>query len=281
MRLGAPVFTGHDDPEAYAQAHLKKGYRAAYCPNGLSLANPEAVTAFRDTFEKHDILFAEVGAWCNPTDADPVTAAKNIEFIAERLSLADELGAVCCVNIVGSACTDNWFGPAAANYTADFFDLAVQAARRVIDLAKPKRAKMSFEMVPYNFIDSPAEALRFVQAIERDAAGIHVDFTNCINSPRLYYHNTDSIRSQFELLGDRILSAHCKDIRLHNDEMSVVMAEVPIGFGNMDYVTLLKLGAKLPADTPFMLEHLPDEEAYDISAWSIRQFAKDAEVTFI
>ncbi|MDD4796532.1 MAG: sugar phosphate isomerase/epimerase [Eubacteriales bacterium] len=281
MRLGAPVFIDHTNPEAYALAHVQKGYRAAYCPEGLRLEDTTAVAAYRDALARHDIVLAEVGAWCNPLAADKETAEKNVQYIAQRLALADELGAVACVNIVGSSCTDNWYGPAPDNYTPEFFDRAVDAARRVIDLVRPRRTKMAFEMVPYNFIDSPQQALRFIEAVDRPAAGIHVDLTNCITSPRLYYANAQLIRSAFALLGGNILSIHCKDILLHNDAMTVVLEEVPIGQGNMDYVTLLQLGNQLQPDTPFMLEHLPDEAAYDQSAAGIRRYARQAGVAFL
>lgn len=281
MRLGAPVFVDHSDPEAYALRHVQKGYRAAYCPEGLQDGDTACIAAYRQALNRHDILPAEVGAWCNPLDADPETAERNVQYVAQRLALADELGAVACVNIAGSSCADNWFGPGPDNYMPEFFDRAVEVSRRIIDLARPRRTRMAFEMVPYNFIDSPQEALRFIQAVDRPAAGIHLDLTNCVNSPRLYYGNSQLIRSAFALLGTNILSVHCKDILLHNDAMSVVLEEVPIGKGNMDYVTLLTLGSQLPADTPFLLEHLPDEATYDQSAAAIRRYACQAGVAFL
>ena len=36
MRLGGPVFYQGTDPQAFALAHLEKGYRAAYCPGNLT-----------------------------------------------------------------------------------------------------------------------------------------------------------------------------------------------------------------------------------------------------
>lgn len=280
MRLGAPVFCKHDDPEAYVQAHRQRGYTAAYCPDGLNVNDGERVGAFARAFAENDLLLAEVGAWRNPVAKDEQEAKQSMQYVAERLALADELGAVCCVNIVGSASGENWFGPAQENYTEDFFAMCVEANKKIIDMVKPKRTKLAFEMVPYNFIDSPQEMQRFVRAVDRPAAGVHVDFTNCVTSPRIYYNNTALIREMFSLLGDSLLSMHCKDIHLRTGEMTVMFAEVAIGQGAMDYRTLLSLAAKLPENTPLMLEHLPGEADYDMSAAGIRKYAAQAGVNF-
>ncbi len=44
VRLGGPVFARTDDPEELARAHVKQGYRAAYCP-GISLSDSARISA--------------------------------------------------------------------------------------------------------------------------------------------------------------------------------------------------------------------------------------------
>ena len=278
MRLGGPVFVDSKDPEVLAAAHVAAGYRAAYCPKFLEQGDHDLIAAFRHVYAAHDLVISEVGAWCNPLTLDPAEAEKNISYVAGKLALADEIGARCCVNIVGSWYDKNWYGPCAANYSDDFFAHAVDVSRQIIDRVKPTRTRMTFELMPFSFLDSPSEYLRFLKALDRPAAGVHFDPANCIWSPRLLYGSAAFFEESFRLFGDDISSIHLKDIHLRPDPFSAMFDEVPIGTGELDYVHLIRLIGKLPADTPAMLEHLPDEPAFSKAADAVRGFAKKAGV---
>ena len=277
MRLGAPVFIDTREPEAFVAEHVRKGYRAAYCPDWIN-ADTDAVLCaeFRGALKRHDVVLAEVGIWRNVLSRNPDEAKAAYEYSVRRLATAEELGARCAVNIVGSWNEKYWDGPHEAHYSKDFFDAAVEAARRVIDAVKPRRTKMSFEIMPCQFIDSAAEYLRFIRAVDREAAGIHYDPANSISNPRLLYGNKEFFRNEFKTLGSAIVSIHLKDLRLNPKEFTVNMREVLIGKGDIDYVNLLALINQLPPDTPGMLEHLENEAQYDESAASIRKLQQIA-----
>jgi len=281
MRLGGPVFVEGKDPESYVAAHAAKGYRAAYCPWWINAdTDPEMCGAFKTALAKHDVLLAEVGIWKNVLSADPDEAKAAFEYSVRRLQTAEELEARCAVNIVGSWCDTHWDGPHEGHYSQDFFDAAVEVARRVIDAVKPKKTKMTFEVMPCQFMDSAGEYMRFLRAVDRDAAGIHLDPANSITNPRLLYDNRDFFRNEFEIFGEAVVSVHLKDVRLDPSQFTVNIQEVPIGKGNIDYANLLRLVDRLPPDTPAMLEHLETEELYDEAAASLRALAAKAGVTF-
>ena len=276
MRLGGSVFYNGTDPEEFALAHVEKGYGAAICPWWLSLERPGELKEFRKVMKKHDIVIAEVGVWNNPLHPDRAEAEKNIRQLTEKLRLAEELEADTCINILGTKQTASWFGPHGRDYSEDFFREAVAVSQYVIDQVKPERTKLSFEMMPYCFLDGPEEYLRFLQAVDRKAAGVHLDICNNMNSPRRFYENTAYIRHTFQLLKDEIVSLHLKDIALKPDALTVVFEEVPIGMGGMDYVTLMEEISRLPADTPAILEHLQTEAEYDLAAEAVEAFARKA-----
>ena len=108
MRLGGSVFYKGTDAEEYALAHVKKGFGAALCPEWISLDKPSELQKFKDMMNKHDIKIAEVGAWCNPMHPDKKQAEKNIQYMIERLRLAEELEAATCVNILGTKQKETW-----------------------------------------------------------------------------------------------------------------------------------------------------------------------------
>jgi sugar phosphate isomerase/epimerase len=282
MRLGGPVFYKGSDPEEFVLAHIKKGFKAAYCPREIQAGITEDIAKYRQALDKHDVVLAEVGIWNNPLSRDKDAAKKAFDYAVSRLTLAEELEARCCVNVVGTWYDGNWYGPCAENYSDDFFAYAVEVSRKIIDAVKPVRTKMTFELMPYVFLDSPAEYIRFLKALDRPSAGIHFDPANCISSPRLFYHNAAFFEEAFRIFNTNVCSMHLKDINLRTDPLSVMLDEVPIGEGKLDYIKLLKLiDTHLPKDIPVMLEHLPDETAYDKAAASARDFALKAGVTIV
>jgi sugar phosphate isomerase/epimerase len=282
MRLGGPVFYQGSDPEEFVLAHVEKGYKAAYCPGGIQAGMTADIAKYRQALDKHDIVLAEVGIWNNPLSRDKEAAKKAFDYAVSRLALADELEARCCVNVLGTWYEGNWYGPCAENYSDEFFAYAVEVSRRIIDAVKPTRTKMTFEIMPYMFLDSPAEYMRFLKALDRPSAAVHFDPANCIYSPRLLYNSGAFFEEAIRIFKNDIASVHLKDINLRTEPSSVLLDEVPIGEGKLDYVRLLQLiQSNLPKDTPVMLEHLPNEAAYDKAITSINSFAVKAGVQFV
>lgn len=278
IRLGGPVFCDTDDPAEWVAEHVRLGYRAAYCPDDRLLADADARVALVRALREADIVLAEVGAWVNPVDADPAIAAGNRRYLAERLALADELGARCCVDIIGSASPERWDGADARGYSEDFFAEVVDAFRGIIDDAAPTRTVMAFETMPYYFLDGPEEYTRFLAAIDRPGqVGVHVDLCNMITSPRRYYGSARLVRDVFAELGELVVSCHLKDLALDDEGGTVGFHEVLAGTGGIDLAAYLREAASLP-DCPVMLEHLPDEAAYDTARANVRAIARATSI---
>ncbi|MFI5382426.1 MAG: sugar phosphate isomerase/epimerase family protein [Tepidisphaerales bacterium] len=278
IRLGGPAFAKADDPEAYALAHRKLGYRAAYAP-GIALNDAARIRAFTDAFAKHDVVLAEVGRWVNLMDADPAKRQQNLQTVTDGLALAEALGALCCVDIAGSFNPTSWFGPHPDNLTPKFFDAAVENARKIIDAVKPKRAKFCYEVMGWAFPDTPDNYAKLIKAIDRPGFGVHLDPCNAVNSPEKFYRNTDLLNECFDKLGPWIASCHAKDLTW-DVEMNVHFREVRPGKGSLDYTTYLRRLAALPHNPPLMLEHLPNAEEYAAGAKYIVETGTKAGLSF-
>jgi sugar phosphate isomerase/epimerase len=270
IRLGGPIFTRTQDPEELALAHLKLGYRAAYCPN-VDIKDGGRITALAAAFKKHDVVIAEVGRWVNLLDARPEARLANMKQVADGLALAEAIGALCCVDIAGSYSSTHWYGPHPENLSDRFFEEAVQNARKIIDAVKPKRAKFCYEMMGWSIPDSVDSTLRLIKAIDRAAFAVHLDPCNLINSPARFYRNADLLNECFDKLGLWIVSCHAKDLTW-DVEMNVHFREVRPGAGSLDYRTYLRRLAGLPHAAPLMIEHLPNAEEYD----KARQYTMDS-----
>lgn len=271
VRLGAPIFEKSDDPEVLALAHVKHGYRAAYCPP-VSLGDKQRIADVRKAYEKHGVVIAEVGRWCNLLDADPEKRKANLKTVTDGLALAEELGALCCVDIAGSYSTEHWFGPHPDNLSHKFFDASVENARAIIDAVKPRRARFCFEMMGWALPDSVESYLELLRAVDRPAFAVHLDPCNLINSPSRFYRNTELLDECFDKLGPHIVSCHAKDLEWVV-EMNIHFREVPPGSGKLDYTTFLRRLAALEHQPPLMVEHCANEAEYDQARAHIRKLA--------
>jgi sugar phosphate isomerase/epimerase len=272
MRLGGPIFAQHDDAASWIEAVRRTSYRAVYAPVGLE-ADEATVAAYAAAARKADIVIAEVGAWSNPLDVDAGKSRAAIEKCQRHLDLAERLGALCCVNIVGSRHPEIWDGPHSDNFSADTFDLIVATTREIIDAVKPRHTFYTLETMPWIFPSSPDEYLDLVRAIDRPALGVHLDPVNMINNPARYFRNGDFIRECFAKLSPLIKSCHAKDSKLE-PRLTVHIDECTPGEGFLDYRAYLTELAKLAPDTPLMLEHMAEEQ-YAVAERNIRAAAQE------
>lgn len=278
IRLGAPIFAKTNDPEAWARAHRALGYGAAYCPK-LTSKEADQIRAYAAAAAKHDLIIAEVGRWVNLLDADPAKRAANLATVTDGLALAEAIGARCCVDIAGSHHPQKWFGPHPKNLSKEFFDAAVENARKIIDAVKPKRAKFCYEMMGWSIPHTADSYARLIKAIDRAGFGVHLDPCNAINSPEKLYANGALIRECFEKLGPWIASCHAKDVAWEV-ALQVHFKEVTIGAGEVDYAEYLRCLAALPREVPLMIEHMPNAEEYDKSRRRILEVGAACGVAF-
>ena len=217
-------------------------------------------------------MIAEVGAWNNPLHPDPEEKKKALAHCCGQLHLAEEIGAVCCVNIAGSKDPDRWDGPHPANFAQETFDEIVESVRHIIDTVVPKRTYYTLEPMAWAFPDTADSYLELIRAIDRDRFAVHIDIVNVIRTPREHYRNAELIREWFRKLGPHIRSCHAKDTVIEARFTSHTGEAAP-GKGYLDYGTLLREIEALGPDMPLIIEHLDTEAEYDAAARYIRGVA--------
>ena len=271
MRFGGPCFGDCSDPDLWVAAMKRLGYRAAYCP--VKSDDDAEIRAFAQAAERADIVIAEVGAFGNnPISPDDAIRRRGLATCQERLALAEEVGARCCVNVAGSR-GERWAGPHDDNLTPATFDLIVESVRAIIDAVNPTRTYYTLETMPWIYPDSVESYAALLRAVDRRQFGVHLDPVNLVNSPAVYYDTGAMIRDAFAKLGPHIRSCHAKDTILL-DALTVRIAECRPGTGNLDYAVFLKELDRLDPDTPLVLEHLKVEAEYMKAAEHIRAVAR-------
>lgn len=278
LLLGAPLFFQTADPRELAHEARRQGYSAAYCPPAAP-HEKDKLKAIEQGFAAENVVLAEVGVWVNLLDADPARRPQNLQQVINGLAVAEATGARCAVTLCGSFNEKVWYGPHPKNVSQEFFDAAVENARKIIDAVKPKRAKFSYEMMGWSLPDSPDSCLKMIRAVDRPAFAAHLDVCNLVNSPERFYRNAALIEECFRKLGPWIVSCHAKDLDWI-PEMNVHFVEVIPGRGQIDYRAYLRGLAGLARPAPLMLEHLKTAEEYAEGARHIRKLGAEMGLRF-
>lgn len=275
MRLGGAIEKPYNNPEEWVSYVKQLGYSAVLAP-----VDCHADTATRQAYLKmareNDLVIGEVGVWRNCMSKNDAERKAAMEYAKEQLALAEELGANCCVNIIGSR-NEIWDSFDPENYDDDVYAMAVDSVREIIDAVKPKNTCYSIESMPWMVPESPEEYLKLIKDVDREAFGVHLDFVNMINCPRRYVQSTQFIKHCLDLLGPHIKSIHGKDVLMERAYTTLIHETMP-GKGTLDYVSILPMIEKLGPDTTFFIEHLPDFETYKEAAGYIRSQAEKAGV---
>jgi sugar phosphate isomerase/epimerase len=273
LLIGAPVFLKSEDPIELAREHRRLGFSAAYCPP-VKISDKDKLRAIEAAYAREKVVIAEVGAWKNLLDPNPVQRKENFDYVVERMAIADEVGARCCVDISGSYNPKFWYGPHPKNLSKEGFDATVENCRRILDQVKPKRSFFTLEVMGWTYPDSPDSYLRLIRAIDRKAFAVHLDVCNAVNSPERFYNNAALIEECFRKLGPYIKSCHAKDLEWVV-ELNVHFLEVIPGRGSLDYRAYLRGLKNLPLPVPLMLEHLKTAEEYKEGFDYIRKTAAE------
>lgn len=273
MRLGAPVYGDVGNPDTWVAAVQTAGFSAAYCP--ITTADETMARDYAQAAAAADILIAEVGAWSNPISPDEEKRKAALQKCAEKLAIADMIGARCVVNVAGSRDAER--SQHHHNLDKETFHLVVETVRQIIDSARPRRTYYTLETDPWGFPNTADSYLELIRAIDRPQFAAHFDPVNLVWSPPIYYKNAQMIKECFAKLGPYIKSCHAKDTFL-TGKSTAHLDEVRPGLGFLDYHTLLRELDTLEPDTPLMIEHLPNTEEYALAAQHIRSVAQEVGV---
>lgn len=260
MRLGIASSLNHTSPEHWARQLSELGCKSAVFPLNCN-SDKALIKEYAQAAKENDIVIAEVGIWNNMLDKDSEQRKKNIDYNIRQLILADEIGAVCAVNIAGTPYAERWDGPHKLNFSEEIFELTVNTVKEILTQANPQKTHFSIESMPWMIPSGPDEYLRLLNAVDHKKFTAHLDIVNMITSPKRYFFNDEFLRECFETLKGRICSCHLKDIKLL-DGFTFQLKECACGEGELDIELFAKLCDEQNPDMPLLIEHLTTDEEY-------------------
>ena len=269
MYLGISSQLEHSSPQDWAAKHVALGLKSVNFPVSY-IEGEDRFMAYKKAADEAGLVIAEVGVWRNTLAADHLERRKWIDYAVGQLRMADEIGAKCCVNVVGTPCGSRWDGGYRGNFSPEIWKEAVAMIREIIDTARPKNAKFSIESMPWMIPSSPDEYLRLIEDVDRPEFGTHLDVVNMITSPQKYFFNDEFLHECFEKLHGTICSCHLKDVRL-KEEYTFQLEECACGIGALDLELYARLADAENPQMPMIIEHLTTDDEYAASVRYVRE----------
>lgn len=260
MILGISSCLSHSSPEDWAAKHVALGLKCLNFPVVFEEGR-EKYMAYKKAADDAGLKIAEVGVWRNTLAADPAERKKWIDYAVGQLKMADEIGALCAVNVAGTPHGPRWDGGYRDNFSRKTWDEIVSMIQEIIDRAEPKQACYSIESMPWMVPTGPDEYLKLMKDVNRPQFKAHLDVVNMITSPQRYFFNDDFLRECFEKLDGQILSCHLKDIQL-KEEYTFQLLECACGKGSLDINLFAELATKANPQMPMIIEHLNTDQEY-------------------
>lgn len=272
MQLGISSCLEHKSPEEWALKHKALGLKCVNFPVDY-LAGEDTYMAYKKAADDAGLQIAEVGIWRNTLAADKEERKKWINYAIEQLRMADRIGSICCVNVVGTPYGPRWDGGYRENFSKELWNMAVKMIQEIIDSAKPVHTKFSIESMPWMIPSSPDEYLHLIEDVDRSEFGTHLDVVNMITSPQRYFFNEDFLEECFSKLKGTICSCHLKDILL-KQEYTFQLEECACGQGTLNLEKYAQLANAENQNMPMIIEHLTTDKEYEDSVKYVTKLLK-------
>lgn len=257
------------------------GLSAIGAPWGMAGWPDGRCAAFGRRARELGIVVGEIGMWSNLMIGDADERARLIETVRTMLGKAEVAGCRCVVTLVGS---NHPSGSALAPTPYMFGDEAKAEFREVVlrILDGMDLANTAYGVEPWHntFFYQPEDIREFIDSVDHPDFGLHLDQMNMVTQAG-FFNTTDLINRTFDLLADKVLSVHMKDIRWDDSHMFLKLDEVRIGDGVMDYETFLRRLAELPADMGCFCEHLMEREDYAVNFARLHHLAEQLGLEFL
>ena len=260
MKIGLSSGLTHTTPQHWAQQLKGLGCKSVTFPVNCN-SDKDIIRAYADAANEAGLVIAEVGIWNNMLDQDPEKRKVALDYNIRQLILADEIGALCAVNVAGTPHGPRWDGGYRDNFSEETFQLTVETVQYILQQANVQNTYFCIESMPWMIPTGPEEYAQLIARVDHPRFAAHLDLVNMITSPRRYFFHDEFMKQCFELLKGHICSCHLKDIRL-KDEYTFQLQECGPGEGTLNLELFAQLCDRENPDMPVIIEHLRGDEVY-------------------
>ena len=219
---------------------------------------PEDVSHARTVLAGEGIRVAQANAnYPALVHSDDTQRAEGIRLARQACRAARLLDAVYLLIRPGSLNPAGSWRPHRENHAEATAHRLVESLLQVCSAAEAEGVTIGLECHVISPLDSPRKVRQVIEAVGSPVLKYNCDPVNFVGSFREAYDTAAVLREIFEQLGQYVVSAHVKDLRL-GDRLVVHVDECAPGEGIFDLDTFVRLFEQHLPDGYALIEHLPD-----------------------
>jgi sugar phosphate isomerase/epimerase len=213
----------------------------------------------RDVLEGEGVrLFQTTGYWQNLVTPDEAMRGEAVKTLQAALRVAGALGARAVDTGPGSLNPDGPWFPHPSNWTFDARRQLVKSLKECARAAEDLQVYLSVEGHQLVTLDSAEVTREILDEVESPWVKCGFDSANWITLPTIF-NTGPAIDHMFDVLGERIVSCHAKDIWVEN-RLTLHLQDGCPGKGLMDFKTLFIRMQQLNPDYPIIVEGAATED---------------------
>lgn len=209
-------------------------------------------------------LYQATGFWQNLVTPDEAQRREAVRVLQAALRLAGWLGARGIDTGPGSMHPDGPWFPHPYNWTPAARQQLIKSLREAAPAAEDAGVYLSLEGHQLVTLESPEVTAEVIDAVGSPWVKSDYDSANWITR-REVFDTGPALDRHFDILGDRIISCHAKDIWIEN-RLALHLQDGCPGKGLLDFRTLFRRMEALSPDYPVIAEGNSTEELPQVSA---------------
>jgi sugar phosphate isomerase/epimerase len=252
------------DPSKITEEHCRRLRALGFTGAQVSIPHPGEIDAAplqqaRALLAGHGIRVAQASAaYPALVSADEDVRQEAIRLARGACRGARLLDAVFLLIRSGSLNPAGNYAPHRDNHSAQTAQRLIDSLRQVCAAAESEWVVIGLECHVITTLESPRKVRQIIEGVGSPALRYNADPVNFVSSFADAFDTRRVLAATFQELGDYMVSAHVKDIRL-GDRLVVHIDECPIGEGIFDVADFMRRYEAIRPDGYALIEHLRDE----------------------
>ena len=225
--------------------------------------DPALAERVREAAAERNVTVAAVSGTFNMAHPDDGVRRDGLRRLAAISASCDLLGTSTITLSTGTRDTENMWRRHPDNGTPEAWRDMLSSMRQALQTAEEHGVTLAFEPEINNVVDSARKGRRLLDAMRSPRLKVVMDAANLFDAgdpARSLSRSEEILHEAFELLGDDIVLAHAKDVRVSGE---VVAA----GKGDLDYDQYLERLVGSGYHGPLILHGLGEEEVEGSAAF--------------
>lgn len=238
--------------QGYKYVQLALAKAISDVDTGLGRLSPGLGNAVAEEFDRHGVKIPVLGCYIDMVNPNEEARRYGIERFKEHIRMARHFGA---------AIVDTETGHVSDKYPAEAaWELTVRTVEELLEEAYKWGVQVAVEPANGHIIGTAQDWRRLADEVKSTHLAAVIDPCNILRDKDFPHRQDEAMREAFELMGDHVVLAHCKDLYVDSNG---AVREACAGKGTLNYTLFTDLLKQYKPHVHMTMESVKPEEMKD------------------